>query len=348
MYSSRRQGRLKLPLAIYTSRCALVGICGTVRVTAASLCVVQQAAGTSMPSPSESAAPGLYGLSAVERYYFETQGFVVIPDIIPEKLLAELNAVSTFCAAVRQHARVLRAQRPSPAWLTTCACCAITTTWSWLTTRACCAITTTWSQAVDACADRITRTTAKLSGDVAALQGEFGRGDTGSFMEWPQPHCQPFRQLMTLPRMVRIMLDLVGPGFHLSSANGIVMDAGAEGQQMHGGQRSDGSNGRRDAWTYSIDRNGQIECNLINCMYQLSDIGPTDGGTLVVPASHKSFFNLPEEIRAITPAMERFDSQTGGSLLKTVPCRAGSALIFTEALSRKSHTLPFLYKCWIH
>jgi hypothetical protein len=163
-------------------------------------------------------------------------------------------------------------------------------------------------------------------------------------MHWPQPHCQPFRQLMTLPRMVRIMLDLVGPGFHLSSANGIVMDAGAEGQRMHGGQRSDGANGQRDAWTYTIDRNGQIECNLINCMYQLSDIGPTDGGTLVVPASHKSFFNLPDEIQAIAPAMERFDGETGGPLLKSVPCRAGSVLIFTEALCRKLHALPCVYK----
>ena len=106
-------------------------------------------------------------------------------------------------------------------------------------------------------------------------------------MHWPEPHCQPFRQLLTLPRMVRIMLDLVGPGFHLSSANGIVMDAGAEGQRMHGGQRSNGADGRRDAWTYTIDRNGQIECNLINCMYQLADIGPTDGGTLVPTPSQK-------------------------------------------------------------
>ena len=155
-------------------------------------------------------------------------------------------------------------------------------------------------QAVDACADRIKRTTANLSGDVAALQGEFGRGDTGSFMAWPEPFCQPFRQLLCLPRMVRIMLDLVGPGFHHSSANGIVMDAGAEGQRMHGGQRSDGANGQRDAWTYTIDRNGQIECNLINVMYQLRDVGPEDGGTLVVPGSHKAFFNLPDDVRDIT------------------------------------------------
>ena len=48
-----------------------------------------------MPSPTESVAPGLHGLSTVERYYFETQGFVVIPNVISEQLLAELNAVNT-------------------------------------------------------------------------------------------------------------------------------------------------------------------------------------------------------------------------------------------------------------
>lgn len=57
----------------------------------------KQPAKASMPSPSESVAPGLHGLSAVERYYFETQGFVVIPNIIPGQLLAKLNAVKQQC-----------------------------------------------------------------------------------------------------------------------------------------------------------------------------------------------------------------------------------------------------------
>ena len=49
-----------------------------------------------LPPPSESAAHGLHGLSDIERYYFETQGFLVVPDIIPGQLLAELNAVSNL------------------------------------------------------------------------------------------------------------------------------------------------------------------------------------------------------------------------------------------------------------
>eukprot|EP01043_Picozoa_sp_COSAG02_P026744 COSAG02_NODE_1549_length_11966_cov_3.777282_9_plen_172_part_00 len=98
-----RSALVLLPLYMRTYRCPLVGICTPVRITAALLCVVQQPAGTSMPSPSESVAPGLHGLSAVERYYFETQGFVVIPDIIPGQLLAELNAVNVSALLCTTH-----------------------------------------------------------------------------------------------------------------------------------------------------------------------------------------------------------------------------------------------------
>ena len=89
--------------------------------------------------------------------------------------------------------------------------------------------------AVDNCTGQI-RPSNKLSGEVAQLQGEgLRRGDTGELMEWPEPHCLPFRRLLSLPQAVRILLDLVGPGFHYSSANGIIMDKGSEGITMHGG-----------------------------------------------------------------------------------------------------------------
>ena len=217
------------------------------------------AAAAALPSPSESAATGLHGLTAAERYYFEVNGYLVVPDMIEPQLLAELN------------------------------------------------------DSVDACADRL-QFSQKLAGDVSLLQGEQSRKDTGDLMSWPAPWCDPFRRLLSHRRAVRILLDLVGPGFHYSSANGIIMDKGAEGITMHGGQRSDGSGGGRDAWTYTIDRNGQIECNLITFMYQLTDIGPNDGGRLhpaITPAPTLSLHppartaiphSPPATIRASTPA----------------------------------------------
>jgi hypothetical protein len=189
--------------------------------------------------------------------------------------------------------------------------------------------------AADACSEHTQRRDSpdkKLSGDVGRLQGEIGRIDTGELMQWPEPHCEPFRRLLSHRPAVKILLDLVGPGFHHSSANGIFMDRGAEGITMHGGQRSDGANGGRDAWTYSIDRNGQITCNLITIMYQLTDIGPDDGALVVIPASHKAHFNIPPSVRTFQSG-ERFGTWTGGELVRAVPCKAGSCIIFSEALS---------------
>jgi hypothetical protein len=122
-----------------------------------------------------------------------------------------------------------------------------------------------------------------LSRGAPALVGEHGRGDTGELMQWPEPWCQPFRELLSHPRTVRILLDLVGEGFHYSSANAITMDTGAEGHRMHGG-----GGGKREAWTYNCDRNGEITCNLITVMYQLADIGPGDGGLVCIRAWPRS------------------------------------------------------------
>ena len=178
-------------------------------------------------------APGLFGLSANERYFFETKGYLVVPDMISPQRVGEMN------------------------------------------------------DAFDNCPDQLKRrdwsdARGKLSADSPALVGGQARVDTGELMAWPEPHCHPFRRLLTHHRTVRILLDLVGPGFHHSSANGIVMDAGAEGHTLHGGG---GGPGARASWTYQCDKNGQIECNLITVMYQLADINPGDGGLVCIPGS---------------------------------------------------------------
>ena len=127
-------------------------------------------------------APELHGLSDIERYAFEVNGYLVIEDMLSEEQLGLMNA------------------------------------------------------AFDANADRIALrprdATGTLSGGSANLAGTIGRGDTGELMQWPEPWCLPFRQLLSHPRTVRILLDLVGEGFHYSSANAITMDNGAEGLSL--------------------------------------------------------------------------------------------------------------------
>ena len=44
--------------------------------------------------------------------------------------------------------------------------------------------------------------------------------------------------------------------------------------------------------------NGKFRCGQVNILMALTDIGPGDGGTLVVPGSHKTSF-IPDEVRAL-------------------------------------------------
>lgn len=225
----------------------------------------------SSSSQHQPQATELHGLTVPQLYFFDTKGYLVIPDFLSPDEVNEMNA------------------------------------------------------AFDACGDQLQRrnwddSRGKLSADSPALLGQFGRADTGELMDWPEPHCHPFRRLVSHRHTAKIMLDLVGPGFHHSSANGIVMDRGAEGHTLHGGG---GGPGRRPAWTYSCV-NGVVECNLITVMYQLADINPGDGGLICIPGSHKAGFVCPREMQTLEALAEfPVDSPFTGSLYQEVAAKQG-------------------------
>lgn len=81
--------------------------------------------------------------------------------------------------------------------------------------------------------------------------------------------------------------------------------------------------------------NGMFKCGQINILMALSDIGPGDGATMVVPGSHKAHFQNPDFEKA------RMHKEHGGSVdgvegAIEVHMRAGDALLFVDALSHGS------------
>ena len=64
--------------------------------------------------------------------------------------------------------------------------------------------------------------------------------------------------------------------------------------------------------------------------YNLKDVGPNDGGFGCVPGSHKSNYAFPEEWK---------EMDEPGPLVERVTGPAGTAIIFTEALTHG--TLPW-------
>ena len=159
--------------------------------------------------------------------------------------------------------------------------------------------------------------------EVYPPRGTHGRGDIGGILTWPEPWCQPFRDLLSHPPALRYMLELIGNGFRYGNANGISMTTGAEGCILHGG----GVDANQHRYRY---QNGTMWNNLMGVCYQLADINPGDGGFVCIPGSHKANFDCPEDVQLLERDIGCF---------KHLPMKAGSALIFTEALTHG--TLPW-------
>jgi len=75
--------------------------------------------------------------------------------------------------------------------------------------------------------------------------------------------------------------------------------------------------------------NGKFRCGQVNILMALTDIGPGDGGTLVVPGSHKSSF-VPDEVRAAYQDRANYKTLPEGAV--EVRLNAGDALLFVDAL----------------
>ncbi len=184
------------------------------------------------------------------------------------------------------------------------------------------------NDALDANRDKIQirKGEMSLSGGSSVLTSEHGRGDTGSVLRYPKPWCQPFRDLLSHLPAMGYMLELIGNGFRYGNANGITMTAGAEGHKLHGG----GATLNSHFYRY---QNGRMWNNLVAVCYQLSDINPGDGGYVCIPGSHKANYDCPEAVKLLETDMDFY---------KHLPMKAGSALIFTEALTHG--TLPWKAK----
>ncbi len=79
--------------------------------------------------------------------------------------------------------------------------------------------------------------------------------------------------------------------------------------------------------------NGKFHCGQINILLALTDFGPGDGATMVIPGSHKANFNHPH--------FEKFRMAHGASVdgvagAVEVKMKAGDALLFVDAISHGS------------
>lgn len=81
--------------------------------------------------------------------------------------------------------------------------------------------------------------------------------------------------------------------------------------------------------------NGRFQCGQVNILMALTDIGPGDGATMIIPASHKSNFSHPDtETHSMKAGEVRSVDDVEGAI--EVHLEAGDALLFVDAIAHGS------------
>jgi ectoine hydroxylase-related dioxygenase (phytanoyl-CoA dioxygenase family) len=74
---------------------------------------------------------------------------------------------------------------------------------------------------------------------------------------------------------------------------------------------------------YHLELHGRYRAPFVKMLTNLTDLGPDDGGTVVVPGTHRSNMGVPDVVRALS---------RDPSMVRRVEAPAGSTLVFFETL----------------
>ena len=166
------------------------------------------------------------------------------------------------------------------------------------------------------------RPAAGLNEGSVKLSGAHGRGTFGGCLDWPEPWCDPFRALMALPPALRYMVATIGDDLRFEGLTGITNTRGSEGQILHGGGVGH-SPDLEQGFFHRVEQ-GRIRNGLMAIAYLLTDVNPGDGGFCCIPGSHKANFFCSWDMRRL---------EIGEEFVRHIPVKAGSAILFTEALT---------------
>lgn len=157
------------------------------------------------------------------------------------------------------------------------------------------------------------------------LRGETGKaGFAVDPLSFDRPWCEPFRRMLTHPRLIDIFNELLAPGFRLDHGPLLIqMNRETEGHWLHGGMTFDPSR-------YHRFEHGRMRCGLSVAAWQLTDVSPGDGGFACIPGSHKSNYRPPERVLSVEDDL---------GLVRQPVAGPGSLIVFNEALVHG--TLPW-------
>lgn len=129
-----------------------------------------------------------------------------------------------------------------------------------------------------------------------------------------------WRRLIDNPRIMPYLNEFISTEMRLDHDYADVIRAGGghNGSGIHGGATP------FDECFFYLHQNGRIRSALTVVAYALRDVGPGEGGFGCIPGSHKSNYPTPPGC---------LDFATPDACMATISAKAGSAIIFTEALA---------------
>ena len=136
----------------------------------------------------------------------------------------------------------------------------------------------------------------------------------------------PFEELIDHPGWINYLRHYCGE--EQSYVEGLFIDEcilSVRGPGGHHPVHSGGYRGAlRGAYHYA---NGVFRCGQCNIILALTDIGPGDGATMVIPGSHKS--NFPHPLQGDYARGDRMDNLAGAV---EVPLNKGDAVLFVDGI----------------
>ncbi len=113
-----------------------------------------------------------------------------------------------------------------------------------------------------------------------------------NLLDLPKPHCEPIRNLLAHPVIVKYLNVMCGKGFRLDHGpqfNNAVK--GTAGLTLHGAGEP-----HREFVAYH-HQNGEMYCGGVTVTWNLTDCPENSGGFACVPGSHKSKYPMPIGVR---------------------------------------------------
>ena len=149
---------------------------------------------------------------------------------------------------------------------------------------------------------------------------------------------KPFEKLIDHPSWINHILEFIGGKGTFDHLHGpLFIDenfANIRGPGEAIGIHSGNPEGiQRNHYRY---QDAKFHCSQVNILIALNDIGPGDGGTIIIPSSHKSNIQHPEYKKNKMKKKGQVSSaeKMAGSL--EVHLRAGDALLFVDSLCHGS------------